>query len=211
MNNLFVYDAYANRLERLDASSPPSPRDGSGFCYDTKNDFAVLFGSQYLSDEKTYIYRFSTNKWEVHDLAPHPSAKKNSPYSTIPKMAFDSTNGICLCVIWLGEKGGHETWAFDAAKRAWTKLSPFAGPEPTKSRARNLAYDRGLNLFFLETWTVAGEPQVWTYRYKKAPADLSVVPPTDLTCTTTEGGMASLTWTPGRGQGVKRYNRLYSK
>ena len=104
MNNLFVYDAYANRLERLEAQNPPSPRDGSGFCYDSTNDCAVLFGSQYLTDEKTYLYRYSTNKWEAHDLRPCPTVRKEGPYSTIPKMAFDSTNGVCLCVIWLGEK-----------------------------------------------------------------------------------------------------------
>jgi hypothetical protein len=206
MNNLFVYDAYANRLVRLEAQNPPSPRDGSGFCYDSTNDCAVLFGSQYLTDEKTYLYRYSTNRWEAHDLRPCPTARKEGPYSTIPKMAFDSTNGVCLCVIWLGEKGGHETWVLDTAQLSWTKLSPTTQPEPTKSRARNLCYDRGLNLFFLETWSVGGEPQVWTYRYQKAPAGLPIQPPDDVSCTTAEGGKATLAWTASPTPGVKQYN-----
>lgn len=206
MNNLFVYDAYANNLQRLEAQNPPSPRDGSGFCYDSTNDCGVLFGSQYLTDEKTYIYRFSTNKWEAHDLKPCPTARKEGPYSTIPKMAFDATNGICLCVIWLGEKGGHETWAFDSAKLAWMKLSPTVEPEPSKSRARNLCYDQGLNLFFLETWSVSGEPQVWTYRHTKAPAELPIERAVDLSCTTAEGGKAMLTWTASPTTGVKQYD-----
>jgi hypothetical protein len=206
MSNLFAYDAYANCLERLETENPPSPRDGSGFCYDSTNDCAVVFGSQYLTDEKTYIYRYATNKWEAHDLKPCPTARKDGPYSTIPKMAFDSTNSVCLCLIWLGEKGGHETWAFDAAKLTWTKLSPPAQPEPSKSRARNLGYDRSLNLFFLETWSVGGEPQVWTYRYRKSPAEAAIEPPTDLSCTTAEGGKATLSWTASPTPSVKQYN-----
>jgi len=205
MKNLFVYDAYANRLERLEAQRPPSPRDGCGFCYDSTNDFAVLFGSQYLTDETTYLYRYSTNTWEAHDLKPCPTARKDGPYSTIPKMAFDSASGVCLCVIWLGEKSGHETWAFDAAKLAWTKLQPFTQPEPSKSRARNLCYDRGLNLFFLETWSVSGEPQVWTYRYKKTSPGMAVEPPTELTCVTVAGGKVRLTWTASPTPDVTQY------
>jgi hypothetical protein len=76
MNNLFVYDAYANRLERLDAANPPSPRDGMAICYDTTNDCLVVFGSQYADDEQTWIYRYRTNRWEAHDLKPRPPGKK---------------------------------------------------------------------------------------------------------------------------------------
>ena len=205
MNNLFVYDAYANDLQRIEASSPPSPRDGAGFCYDSMNDCAVLFGSQYSEDGKTYIYRCNTNKWEAHDLTPRPPTRKEGPYSTIPKMAFDSTNGICLCLVWLSEKA-HETWALDIAKLQWTKLSPATEPEPSKSRTRNLCYDRGLNVFFLETWTVGSEPQIWTYRVKKAPADLPPEPPADLTCLTAETGKATLRWPASPSANVKEYH-----
>ena len=205
MNNLFVYDAYANHLQRMDAANPPSPRDGAGFCYDSRNDCAVLFGSQYSEDAKTYIYRFSTNKWEAHDLVPRPPTRKEGPYSTIPKMAFDSTNGICLCLVWLSEKA-HETWAFDTGKLQWTKPSPSVEPEPSKSRTRNLCYDRGLNVFFLEAWTVGGEPQIWTYRFKNASAKLPPEPPTDLICLTADGGKATLRWTASPSAGVKEYH-----
>ena len=204
MNNLFAYDAWANQLELMAAASPPAPRDGAGFCYDAKNDCAVVFGGQYLDDGKVYIYHYGANKWEAHDLSPRPPTRKEGAYSTIPKMAFDSTNGICLCVAWMGEKT-HETWALDVAKLQWTKLDPATEPEGSKSRTRNLCYDRGLNLFFLESWTVAGEPQIWTYRYKKSPADLPSEPPADLACLTAAGGKASLTWKPSPTAGVKEY------
>jgi hypothetical protein len=193
MNNLFVYDTYANHLEQLAHLDPPSPRDGSGFTYDAKNDCIVLFGSQYLSDEKTYIYRYHTNKWEAHDLTPRPPGKKEyGPYSSIPKMAFDSLHGICLCVVWL-DRGGHETWAFDTAALKWTKLSPKVEPDQSMSRSRNLAFVAEHNIFIMETMAARGGPQIWTYRYKKAPVDPRPAPPTDLRVVTSDNA-AVLTW-----------------
>ena len=208
MNNLFVYDAYANRLERLDAANPPSPRDGMGTCYDTTNDCLVVFGSQYGDDEQTWIYRYRTNRWESHDLNPRPPGKKRKTYSTIPKMAFDSVNGVCVCVVWLEEKGGAlETWALDVAKLQWTKMNPAVEPEPTGSRARNMGYDPALNLVFLESVNPKGEARIWTYRYRKAqPTDRPEPPP--YLRVVTDPGKATLIWTPSDSSGIREY-RVY--
>jgi len=208
MNNLFVYDAYANRLERLDAANPPSPRDGMGICYDTTNDCLVVFGGQYTDDEKTWIYRYRTNRWEAHDLNPRPPGKKRKTYSTIPKMAFDSVNGVCVCVVWLEEKGGAlETWALDVAKLQWTKMNPAVEPEPTGSRARNMGYDPALNLVFLECVTPKGEARIWTYRYRKAQPTDRPEPPASLLLRT-DPGKATLTWERSPSPGVREY-RVY--
>ena len=208
MNNLFVYDAYANRLERLDAANSPSPRDGMGICYDTTNDCLVVFGSQYGDDEQTWIYRYRTNRWEALDLKPRPPGKKRKTYSTIPKMAFDSVNGVCVCVVWLEEKGGAlETWALDVAKLQWTKMNPAVEPEPTGSRARNMGFDPALNLVFLESVNPKGEARIWTYRYRKAPPSDRPEPPTDLTVVT-DPGKATLTWKPSPSAGIREY-RVY--
>ena len=85
-NNLFAYDAYANRLYRLPGGNPPSPRDGSGLTYDVNNDCLVMFGSQYANDEQTWIYRHATGKWECRTPSIRtPSAKSfSAPTSTIP-------------------------------------------------------------------------------------------------------------------------------
>ncbi len=190
-NNLHVYDAWTNELRLLKGASPPPARDGMGLAYDPAGGRLVVWGSQYLSDEKTWIYRFDRNAWEAHDLLPRPPGLKGKTYSTIPKMAYDSANGVMLCLAWLGESGGHETWILDPAKPAWTKLEPAASPDGSKSRSRNLAYSRELNLFILETTAVSGGPQVWTYRYRNAappgpaPSELEV---------TTEPGKARLSW-----------------
>jgi len=208
MNNLFVYDAYGNRLERLVAENPPSPRDGMGICYDSKNDCLVVFGSQYADDEQTWIYRYDTNRWEALDLSPRPPGKKRKTYSTIPKMAFDSANNVCLCLVWFDDEGGRlETWVLDVALRTWTKMNPATEPGPTGSRARNLGYDRSLNLFILECVNPQGDAQIWTYRYRKAPPEDVPTRPANLDVAT-EAGTARLTWEPSRSSGVKGY-RVY--
>ncbi len=207
-NNLFAYDAYANALYRLEAAGPPSPRDGSGVAYDAANDCLVMFGSQYDSDEKTWLYRYPAKKWEAHDLTPRPPGKKAGTYATIPKMAFDPLNRVCVCVVWDTNTNEHQTWAFDAAKLQWTRTNPVAEPEPSMSRSRNLGYSAEWNVFFLETSSKEGKgsaPQVWTYRYKKAPEDNRPSPPADLRVVTGEG-KAALTWAASTSPEVKEYH-----
>jgi hypothetical protein len=215
-NNLFAYDAHANRLHRLPAANPPSPRDGMGLAYDAGHDCLVLFGSQYASDEKTWIYRYPsatpTEKggmggWEAHELEPHPVGKKLGTYSTIPKMAYDALNGICLCLTWDTNTGQHETWAFDAGKLQWTKMSPATEPDASMSRSRNLGFSAEHNLFILETSSREGKgkaPEIWTYRYRKAPADPRPAPPANLRVETGPA-RATLTWTPSSTP-VKEYH-----
>jgi hypothetical protein len=195
-NNLFAYDAYSNALYRLNAAAKPSPRDGAGLCYDTKNDCLVLFGSQYDNDEKTWIYRLATGRWEAHDLNPHPVGKKLGTYSTIPRLAYDSRNGICLGLVWDTNKGTHETWALDVAKLSWTKMNPPAEPEPSMSRSRNLAYSIEDNVFILETSAKDGkgnEPQLWTYRYHNKAVEHSPAPPSNAQLIT-GADKITLTW-----------------
>jgi hypothetical protein len=190
-NSLFAYDAWSNTLERFAAKNPPEARDGHGIAYDEKNDCLVMFGSQYGNDEKTWFYRYAANAWEGADLEPHPPGKKGKTYSTIPKMAYDSLNGVSLCVTWDDATGQHQTWALDAAARKWTALKPAAEPDPSSSRSRNLSYLPDHNVFLLELVGKDRGPEIWTYRFRKgvkpqeAPSGLEVV---------TEAGKATLTW-----------------
>jgi hypothetical protein len=62
-DSLFAYDTYANALYLLQAENPPEPRDGMGLAYDARRDKLVMFGSQYLVDEKTWLYDLKTNRW----------------------------------------------------------------------------------------------------------------------------------------------------
>lgn len=196
MNNLFVYDAYSNQLEKLQGKGPPDPRDGHGITYDAMNDCLVVFGSQYASDEKTWIYTYEKNAWEGLALDPHPPGKKGKTYATIPKMAYDSLNGISLCLVWDDATGVHQTWAFDGAARKWTEMKPSREADPSMSRSRNLSYSEEHNAFILELYGKDRGPEIWVYRYKKS--DLR--PWKDLALkVVTEPGKAALAWTGAAG------------
>ena len=210
-NALFVYDGYTNRLEQLHPPESPSRRDGMGICYDTDHDCLVMYGGQYSSDEQTWLYRFSTNRWEPHDLDPRPPGKKEGTYSTNPKMAFDSNAGVCLCVVRRGEKSGFptgtlETWVLDVGKMKWTRMDPAVSPDPGASRARNLSYWPERNVFVLESVAAQKhEPQIWTYRYRKAGRPDRPEPPGDLRVVAGRG-KATVSWTPSESAGVSSYN-----
>ena len=207
INNLFAYDAYTNTLFRLDSAVRPSPRDGMGLCYDAKSDCLVMFGSQYDNDEKTWIYRLDAGRWEPHALEPHPPGRKLGTYSTIPRLAYDSKNGICLGLVWDTNTGAHETWALDVKKMAWTKMNPGVEPEASMSRSRNLAYAAELNAFLLETSSKEGkgnEPQIWTYRYRTPAPDAAPAPPEGVRVVT-EPGKVVLTWNAGKTP-IKEYS-----
>lgn len=195
-NNLHFYDAHANQLHLVKPRSKddpwPSPRDGCGLAYDANHDKLVLFGGQYTDDERTWVFDMFTQKWEAHDLTPRPPGLKGkNTYSTIPKMTYDAANGVILCVIWLDEKRGHETWALDLSAMKWTNTNPTTHPENSKSRSRNLDFNARDNVAILETWTVNSEPQLWTYRYREAAARVSR--PQDVKLVTAERS-AKLTW-----------------
>ncbi len=151
-----------------------------GVCVDTKNDCLVVFGSQYASDEKTHLYRFNTGKWETHDINPRPSGKRGKTYSTIPRLAYDSLNEICVGLIWDDATGKHETWTLDVAQLKWTKMDAQAEPEPSMSRSRNMDFSPEHNAFLLDlnpSATKGKGSQIWTYRFKQAPPDKRLAAP----------------------------------
>lgn len=168
-NALFAYDTHANRLERIEARDSPPPRDGMGFTCVWRHRYLLLFGSQYLSDARTWIFDLDERTWSSHDLDPHPPAAKGKTYSTIPRMAYDPHRDAVLCLAWLGEARGHETWSFNAASRRWSNPDSLREPDPSKSRSRNLSFSRTHDVFVLETTAVSGGPQIWTYRHPGEP------------------------------------------
>ena len=207
-NNLHAYDAYANKLTRIDAAGAPSPRDGMGICVDTKNGCIVVFGSQYASDEKTHLFRLATGKWETHDLEPRPDGKRAKTYSTIPRLAFDSHNGVCLCLIRDDATGKHETWTLDVAKLKWTKMAPAVEPDASMSRSRNMSYLADRNVFLLDTNPASQKgkgAEIWTYRYRDAPADARLAAPKSVEAVT-DADRVTLSWPAAAG--AKQY-RVY--
>jgi hypothetical protein len=206
-NSLFFYDAHANRLHRVQATGAPSPRDGMGITCDTRNECLVVFGSQYASDTATYLYHYRTGKWEAHALDPHPPARKQKTYSSIPKMAYDPHNGVCLCLTWDDATNQHETWTLDVAKLRWTKMNPPVEPSPSMSRSRNLGISPEHNVFLLELGPKATNgkgAEIWSYRNKKPAPDTRPAAPSDLHALA-ERDRIVLTWKEA-GPGVKNYH-----
>ena len=162
-----LYDLGANRWHAL---NPPPPAPGStsqpGFAFDEVNGVFVLFGSQFDSDPRTWIYRVRENRWEVLDVDRHPPADKSSPV-----LAADTRSGIVLCSVCGPD--GIETWTLDTARREWTRLENPGGPAACGSRNRVLLYLPDRNLFVLENRDESlREQQIWTLRLADAPAPL---------------------------------------
>lgn len=212
-NYLFAYDVYANHLYILPAKNAPSPRDGAGIAYDSKHNKLVLFGSQYLVDERTWVYDFTKEDWEAWSLEPHPPAHKvTKDYCTIPRMAYDSRNGIILCLVWMNEERGHETWVLDLGQRKWQKLEPKQEPNPSRSRSRNLDYDAERNLFILESSSAKNNrPEIWTYRYAEVPRQSGLAAPSGLRAVTQTDGTVRLVWQPVNGAKAYRIYRAVSE
>lgn len=188
-----VYDLYTNTWHRMKPAGGPSPRESQpGFTYDAVNRVFVLFGSQFGTDERTWLYDLRKNEWRVLDVAQHPPGAKTSPI-----LAADTRNGIVLCSVQRGEKDSTlETWALDVARKTWTRLDVEA-PPPSGNRNRVLLYLFDENLLVLEN--AVGKPreqQIWTFRYAEAPAPAPR--PRNVAVTTLEDG-ALLTWSEPRG------------
>jgi hypothetical protein len=111
-------------------------------------------------------------------------------------MTYDAVNKVLLCVVWLDERRGHETWVLDLGTMTWTNTNAPTQPEHSKSRSRNLDFSPAENLAFLETWSVNSEPQLWTYRFKAVTSEEARLPgrPQGVVATTTEARSIKLGW-----------------
>jgi hypothetical protein len=162
-----LYDLYANTWHELKPGGGPERSVSQpGFTYDAVNRVFVLFGSQFGTDPRTWLFDVAKNEWRVLETATHPPADKSSPI-----LAADTRHGIALASV----KGadGLETWALDVAKAQWRRLDVRFDPEQNDEgsngdRNRVLLYLPDRNLFVLECRT-KNEQQIWTFRYADAP------------------------------------------
>ena len=146
------------------AGQQPQVKSQPGFAYDAVNRLYVLFGSQFESDPRTWVYDLEKNAWRVLEVKEHPPAEKSCPV-----LAADTRNGIVLCNV--EGKDGLETWALDVAKPAWTRLKLPQEPDMSGNRNRVLLYLPDENLFVLENRT-KDEQQIWTFRYAEGQASV---------------------------------------
>jgi len=191
-----VYDLYTNTWYRMNPKpAPTSNISQPGFTYDAVHRVFVLFGSQFGTDPRTWLYDPRKNQWRVLQTAQHPPAEKTSPV-----LAADTRNGIVLASV--DGPNGHETWVLDVAKAEWRKLQLDVEPDRSGARNRVLIYLPDRNLFVLEN-RVKREQQIWTFRYADAPAP---PPRPEALRVETGPGEALLRWQPPRGQQPRGYN-----
>ena len=194
-----VYDLSTNTVHEMKppAPAPENSLSQPGFTYDAVHQVFVLFGSQFGTDDRTWLYDLRTNAWRLLEISGErpPAREKESS----PVLAADTRSGIVLCSIRNRREGDRlETWALDVTKPAWRRLKVEREPDPSGSRNRVLLYLEDRNLFFLENATSGNdgqsrEQQVWTFRYAEAPAGWTL--PIDL-AVTTDKGAATLSWKP---------------
>ena len=200
-----LYDLYANTWHVMKPKGPAPEANLSqpGFTYDAVHRVFVLFGSQFDTDDRTWLYDLRTNAWRVLEIPGErpPAREKESS----PILAADTRSGIVLCSIRNRREGDRlETWALDVTKAAWTRLKVAREPDRSGGRSRVLLYLEDRNLFFLENSTSGNdgqsrEQQVWTFRYAEAPAP----PPPVRLRVTTEKDAAVLEWdAPGDRAGA---------
>ena len=183
-----VYDPYTNIWHRLKPKDEPGPRSGGNMAYDPVNKVHVLFGSQFDHDASTWTFDLKKNEWRGHRLDPGPSPDRNDAV-----LAYDAASKKVIAVVRVIDKSekkepvaGHlETWAFDAAKLAWTRLDPDGEPDGWGNRRRIMVAAPELNALVLEAFAtesekipnVKREQQVWTYRGAAAAKPVGVQPP----------------------------------
>ncbi|MBN9517217.1 hypothetical protein J0H58_01650 [bacterium] len=209
-----VYDPYTNTWHRLGPATQPEPRSGGNMAYDAANRLHVLFGSQFGTDPATWTFDLARNEWRAHRAEGGPPADRSDPV-----MAYDHAARQVVAVVRTIDRtdgkeiaGGHvETWAFDAAAKAWAKRNPPREPDGWSNRSRVMVAMPELNALLLEsvvnpTQRVKGvdrEQQMWTYRLgePKAPA---VPVPVGLRVRA-EAKAAVVEWDGPRGADVETY------
>lgn len=157
-----VYDLFTNTWHEMKPPSPPPPGVSQpGFTYDAVHRVFVLFGSQFQTDPRTWVYDLRNSAWRVLEVVQHPPAERAAP-------CWRPTPATVSCCAACAGAEGLETWALDVAEARWTRLDLEPEPDPSGNRNRVLMYLPDENLFVLEN-RVKDKQQIWTFRYAEAP------------------------------------------
>ena len=126
-NDTWAYDASNNKWTDMRPKAPPPPREGAAMCYDSKNDFIVLFGGDgehgYFND--TWVLNASSNTWTNRTPFPSPSPGEGAC------MDYDPVSN--QVVLFGGGKGpsyeSDETWTYNVTYNIWTNRTSTIAPQ----------------------------------------------------------------------------------
>ncbi|MBM3457711.1 MAG: hypothetical protein FJX77_04170, partial [Armatimonadetes bacterium] len=205
-----TYDPAENTWSWPKPASQPAFRSGGNMAYDASRRLHILFGSQFDDDRQTWIYDSTRTLWSAVRPPTQPPTAQNDAV-----LAYDPLRREALAVVkvtqGMGEQGRThlESWAFDAGKLAWRKLSPDREPDPSGNRARVLVFAPELNAALLENRPHPpygpAEQQVWSYRFEDGPVALPLPAPErsrvteDLSVSVLSPRHVRLCWEPAGG------------
>jgi hypothetical protein len=205
-----VYDPYTNSWTRMKPAKEPQGRSGGNMAYDEARKLHILFGAQFINDPHTWAYDLRKNEWIDMKPAVMPPTDRNDPV-----LAYDPHNKVVLAVVRVLDKvdakdksevtRGHlETWAYDAGRNEWKKLSPAREPDTWGNRRRCAVFLPDQNLMLMEAYVNPGEKvpgvdreqQMWTYRFAEAPKPPAPSAPRGVTAVAVPAG-AVVSWALG--------------
>src|SRR5262245_8027396 len=123
-----TYDPYTNTWTRKKPPIEPNPRSAGNMTYDEAHKLHILFGAQFQDDPHTWAYDLTNNEWRDMKPAIQPSTNRNDAV-----LAYDRAGKTVVALVRVADKqddtgeviAGHlETWAYDAGKNEWKRLSP---------------------------------------------------------------------------------------
>jgi N-acetylneuraminic acid mutarotase len=144
LNDTWAYDPVANTWADLHpAGALPLARDCHSMVYDSDTGRALVFGGEVstalsasgvLND--TWAYDPATNAWTtLNPTGSLPAARASHA------MAYDSAeHRAILFGGWNGSSRTNDTWTYDPATNAWTKLSP-TGSLPSGRCCNRMVFD----------------------------------------------------------------------
>jgi hypothetical protein len=210
-----VFDPYTNTWHRMNPPRQPPFRSAGNMAYDEARKLHILFGAQFTADPHTWGYDLRKNEWR--DLKPptQPPTDRNDAV-----LAYDRHSKVVIAVVrvfnradGMEDGGGRcETWAYDAGKNTWTKMTPPAEPPGWHNRRRIMVAVPDQNVILMENYInpasrvpgVDREQQMWTYRHADLGPDKELPAPAGVQVSTSAGG-AVLTWRPVPGADVTGY------
>jgi hypothetical protein len=210
-----VFDPYTNVWTRMSPAKQPAFRSGGNMAYDQARGLHILFGAQFSDDPHTWGYDLRKNEWRDLKPAVQPPTDRNDTV-----LAYDSRNRVVIASVRVVDRtadkeivaGHYETWAYDAGKNTWKKMSPTAEPPGWGNRRRIMVAIADQNVVLMENYVnpsqrvpgVEREQQIWTYRYAEPKQVAGPLAPTDLTVVTDEAA-ATLTWKAPPSPGIHGY------
>jgi hypothetical protein len=127
-NDLYTYDVASNTWTKLAPSGTlPSPRQLSGFAYDSTDNLFLMFGGQdstgVLTD--TWVYDPVANTWkELAPVASPPAA----PQPAYQRLAYDPDDNVFV-LVWTGN-GGYAAGASSGYSNVQTWFYRYSGTGP---------------------------------------------------------------------------------